>query len=97
MHIWDKSSRQILSLLLSSTAHVHHFTEIEEGSSLTAPTVTKYLTALTAAEILFRKEEGYAGESEFRAGRVYYTLNPDMIPVLRMEPSLSGGSFRRST
>src|SRR5262249_43771119 len=84
MHIWDRSSREILSLLISSTAHKYYFTEIQDATGLHPGTVTAILGRLTQTEVLIREEERHLSESEWRAPRVYYSLNPDVIDYLRL-------------
>jgi hypothetical protein len=103
MKIWDKGPKQVLRYLLSSTADTRYFNEIVIGSSLSASAVTSVLRKFVAEEIVLRKEEGYAGESEFRAPRVYYPLNPRLSPdvfrILKMgmkKPSGSTGSFEQT-
>jgi DNA-binding transcriptional ArsR family regulator len=105
MDIWDKGPKRVIRYLLSSTADVRCFGEIAAGSSLSDSAVTSVLGKFVEAGIVLRKVEGggYAGESEFRAARVYYPLNPnlsqDAISILQMgmkKPRGSTGSFEQT-
>jgi hypothetical protein len=103
MDIWNKGPKQVLRFLLSSTADAYYFNEIMIGSSLSASAVTSVLRKLVAEEILLRELERHVGESDFRAKRVYYPLNPnlsqDAISILQMgmkKPRGSTGSFEQT-
>jgi DNA-binding transcriptional ArsR family regulator len=84
MHLWDKSPAIILELLLSSTAHKFHFSEIVDGTTLARATVSSVLQKLQHAEVVIREEERFRFDSPFRAPRVYYTVNPLLIDHLRL-------------
>ena len=84
MHLWDRSSREILSLLISSTNHRYYFTEIQIETELHPGTVTAVLGRLTQTGVLIREEERHLSESEFRAPRVFYSISPDVIDYLRL-------------
>ena len=84
MHIWDRSAREILSLLIGSTEHRYYFTEIQRETGMYPQVVTMILGRLTQTEVLIREEERNLSESEFRAPRVYYSINPDILDYLRL-------------
>jgi DNA-binding transcriptional ArsR family regulator len=84
MDIWSNSPRTILGLLLGSTAHKFHFSEIVERTGLARGTVSSNLQRLRQAEFVLRQEERFKPESEFRGSYVYYTLNPGAIHRLRL-------------
>jgi hypothetical protein len=84
MHLWDKSPSAILDLLLSSTTRKFCFSEIVDGTDLARGTVGSNLRQLWHARVVFReKDRTYV--SEFRAPRVYYTVNPNLIDYLRLQ------------
>jgi DNA-binding transcriptional ArsR family regulator len=85
MHLWDKSPRAILDLLLSSTAHKFCFSEIVDGTDLARGTVSSNLRRLWKAKVVFREEERFIGDSPPRAPYVYYTVNPVFIDGLRLQ------------
>lgn len=84
MEIWDDSPRAILQLLLNSTDHKYYFTEIRDETGFNDQRVAMTLQRLTEAEILLREPEQHVGESDFRAPRVYYSINPDAFGHLRI-------------
>jgi DNA-binding MarR family transcriptional regulator len=84
MNIWSNSPRTILDLLLSSTAHKFHFSEIVERTGLARGTVSSNLQRLRQAEFVLRQQERFKPESEFRGPHVYYTLNPSAVHRLRL-------------
>ncbi len=84
MNIFDDGPRVILRLLLSSTDHKYYFTEILDETGFNRQRVSMTLQRLTEAEIVLREPEGYVGESDFRAPRVYYSINPDAFGHLRI-------------
>ena len=86
MHLWDKSPSIILELLLSSTARKFCFSEILNHTGLARGTVSSSLGRLSQAKVVFRQPECFKSESEFRAPRVYYTVNPYLIDYLRLNP-----------
>lgn len=82
MDIWDKGPSTILQLFLSSTARKYYVREIIEETDLAPATVVSALACLrTAKAVLWQKER--ISESEFRAPKVYYSLNPDVISYIR--------------
>ncbi len=85
MFLWDKSSRIVLGVLITSTAHKYYFTEIEKQSELAPGTVASILCRLTDANVVIREEERFQYDSPFRAERVYYSINPDVISYLRLD------------
>lgn len=84
MLLWDQSPRRILNVLMSSTARKFYTSEIIDQSSLSAPTVYQTLDRLVEAEIVVLEPERYLSESEWRAKRNYYSINPDVIDYLRI-------------
>jgi len=85
MNLWDKSPAKVLGLLLSSTAHKFHFSEIVDGSSLARGTVSSVLKRLHQAKVVLREEERFHYDPPFRAPYVYYTVNPVLIEYLRLQ------------
>lgn len=85
--IFDESPREILCLLLSSTAHKYYISEIVKQSELSWPTVSQTLKRLEAVGVVQREEERFQFDSPFREARVYYTLNPELIDYFRL-PSI---------
>jgi DNA-binding transcriptional ArsR family regulator len=84
MNIWSNSPHTILSLLLSSTAHKFYFSEIVDGTDLARATVSSSLRRLWKAKVVVREKERFNYDSEFRAPRVYYSVNPLLIDYLRL-------------
>jgi DNA-binding MarR family transcriptional regulator len=84
MFVWQKGPRTILGLLLSSTAHKFHFSEIVEDTGLARGTVSSVLQRLLEHGVVVREEERFEYDSPFRAPRVFYTLDPLAIDHLRL-------------
>ena len=84
MAIWHRAPRTILQLLLSSTAHKFYFTEIQNETNLSSRTVTVVLDRLLDAKVVIREQERPNFDSANRAPRVYYSIAPSAVAVLRL-------------
>jgi DNA-binding MarR family transcriptional regulator len=85
MFLWHRGPREVLSVLLSSTAHKFYISEIAECSGLARNTVCSILDRLETAEIVVREEERFNYDPPFRAPRVYYTLDPRAFHHVRLQ------------
>lgn len=83
MTLIDPSPAAVLQLFLSSTAEPFYFTQLCELSTLSRPTLSKVLKALTAAGIVMRKKE-IRFDNLARLPRVYYAISQDGIKICRI-------------
>ena len=84
MFLWDRSAREVLSVLISSTDQKLYTNQIIKESSLAYSTVYMTLARLTEAEVVIREDEQFGLESPAREARVYYSINPEIIDYLRL-------------
>lgn len=85
MLIWDNAPVAVLELFLSSTSRRFYFTEIRRSTGLRPATIGTTLRALKAAGYLQTHADGRSLDSISGARRVYYSLTPKAISVVRLQ------------